>query len=283
MKGFIKIISVCITVVMLLCGCKSNSASKNRTIAVSIAPQAAFVKAVCGDKFEVITMIPPSASPETYEPTAAEFAAFGDAEVYFTVGVSAENNSILPNVSEKTQVVNLEKSVAEKYEDIKLGESRDPHIWLSPKRAAVMVEEIAEKLCEIDSQNADFYKNNAQSYIEKLEKIDGDIRESLKDVKNKKIIVYHPAFGYFCNDYGLEMYALEEEGKEATAKRLAEMVDLAKKENIKVIFYQAENSGRQAKTFAEEIGGKAVMLEPLSEDYTANLEKTAQIIKKEME
>lgn len=281
MKVYSKIISVCLLFSLLLCGCGGKT-EKKRTVAVTIAPQAAFVKAVCGDKLEVVTMVPAGASPETYEPTASELAGFSDAEIYFTVGVPSEEISILPNVSGGTKVVHLEQSVAEKYDDIKIGESRDPHIWLSPKRAVVMVEVIAEKLSELDSQNADFYNANAKSYIEKLQKLDADIAQTLEGVANKKIIVYHPAFGYFCDDYGIEMYALEDEGKEATAKRLAEMVDVAKKDDIKVIFYQAENSGRQAKAFAEEIGGAAVMLEPLSEDYIANLEKMAETVKEEM-
>jgi len=91
-------------------------------------------------------------------------------------------------------------------------------------------------------------------------------------------MVFHPAFGYFASDYELEMYSLEEEGKEATAKRLEELIDLARRENIKAIFYQSEVDASQSKAFAEEIGGKAIMLEPLAEDYIKNLEKMARLI-----
>ena len=74
------------------------------------------------------------------------------------------------------------------------------------------------------------------------------------------------------------MYALEQDGKEATAKRLAELTDFAKQKNIKTIFYSAENSGRQTTAFAEEIGGKAVPLNPLAEDYIENFKKMAEAI-----
>ena len=92
----------------------------------------------------------------------------------------------------------------------------------------------------------------------------------------------HPAFGYFADDYSLTQYALEEHGKEADAKHMTEIIDLAKKEDIKVIFYQAEISGRQAAAFAEEIGGTAVCLEPLAADYTENLRKMAKTLAEAM-
>ena len=90
-------------------------------------------------------------------------------------------------------------------------------------------------------------------------------------MKNRKFIVFHPAFGYLADDYHMTMYALEEEGKESTPQHLKEMIDLAKKENIKAIFYQAEISSQQAQSFAEEIGGNTIQLAPLAPNYIENL------------
>ena len=94
----------------------------------------------------------------------------------------------------------------------------------------------------------------------------------------REFLVYHPAFGYLAAEYGLTMYALESEGSEATAPEMAAMVDLARERNIRVIFYQAETDSRQAEAFATEIGGRAVMLSPLAEDYVENLEIMAEAI-----
>ena len=120
---------------------------------------------------------------------------------------------------------------------------------------------------------------NANEYIKELKNLDSYIITALAGSKNRKFIAFHPAFGYFAEDYSLTMYALEEHGKETTAKRLAEMADLAKRENIKSIFYQAEASKKQALAFAEEIDGRAVMLEPLSPDYVANLKAMTDSLK----
>lgn len=273
-----------IFILILLCGCATTDRNKTRkdVIAVSIVPQATFVKKVCGDKFDVITMIPPGASAETYEPTMKQMAEFEDSRIYFTIGVPSEENSILPSVKSNTKTVSLHTEAEKLYPEISINNERDPHIWLSPKRVIVMIDTIAEELAALSPENRDFFFKNAKDYKNELSGLEKEINDTLKDVKNRKFIAYHPAFGYFAEDFSLTMYALEEHGKEADAKRLSEISDLARKEKITTVFYQAEASGRQAEAFAEEIGGKAVCLDPLSADYTENLKKMAFAIKEAM-
>ena len=216
-------------------------------IAVSIVPEATFVSAVCGDLAEVVTLIPPGYSPENYEPTPEIMANLEDTELYFTIGVPAEESGILPNVGENVKIVALADEVASVYPDLTLENGgRDPHIWLSPKRAKVMVGAIARELCSLDPDNADIYNTNAEAYQKQLDDLDAKLKDALDGVENRKFIVYHPAFGYLADDYGLTMYALEEEGKEATAEHLQEMIDFAKTEEIKAIFYQSEIDSRQS-------------------------------------
>ena len=146
-----------------------------------------------------------------------------------------------------------------------------------------MVETIAKEMSELDPDNKGTYEQNAADYIVKLDEVDQEIKDALKGVESKNFIVYHPAFGYIADDYGLKMYSLEEEGKEATAQHLQDMIDLAKKENIKVIFYQEEIDSSQSEAFAEEIGGKTIQLSPLAADYIDNLKNMAQTMGEAMQ
>lgn len=269
---------------LLIAGCNKstkiseseNSTTKKPIIAVSIIPEQTFVKAVCGDLAEVVTMIPPGNSPENYEPKPSEMERFSKASLYFSIGVPTEEANILPNVG-NIKVISLAEKVATVYPNrtFQSGE-RDPHIWISPKRVKVMIDTIADEMSKLDPDNADTYKENAKAYITQLDDLDEQIISALEGVQSKKFIVYHPAFGYLADDYDLTMYALEDEGKEATAGHLQEMIDLAKAENIKVIFYQEEIDSRQAKAFSEEIGGKTIQLAPLSADYINNLKNMAE-------
>ncbi|QSX05857.1 zinc ABC transporter substrate-binding protein [Sedimentibacter sp. zth1] len=274
---------------IVITGCSNTSSyTENEnienkiTVAVSLVPEKTFVEKICKDKVNIITIIPPGASPENYEPTPQQKAEFEDATIYFTIGVQTESNNILSNVSDKTRVISLEDKVSNVYNDLKIGEERDPHIWMSPKRAIVMVNAIAEEIGKIDSKNKSFYDENALKYIQELEKLDKNISETLKNIKNRKFIVFHPAFNYLADDYNMDMYSLEEEGKEATPQHLQKMIDFAKKENIKVIFYQAEIDSSQSEAFAEEINGKTMMLEPLSPNYIENLESMANTMAEAM-
>ena len=274
-----------IFLLFLLVGCNTSEKdtdNRKKTVAVSIAPQSTFVSKVCGDKFQVVTAIPTGASPETYEPNLQEIKSISDAEIYFSIGVPAEENLISPIISNKTKTVALHEKAAEIYPDRLENDARDPHIWLSPKRVIVMIETIAETFKEIDPENREFYTQNAKTYIEELTDLDKFITSSLKNLRTNKFISFHSAFGYFADDYSLSQYALEEHGKEATPKRFAQMADLAKKEDIKTVFYQAESSKKQVLSFAEEIGGEAVMLEPLSPNYTENLKAMTNSLLKAM-
>jgi zinc transport system substrate-binding protein len=155
---------------------------------------------------------------------------------------------------------------------------RDPHLWLSPKRAKVMVKVIAEELETADPKNQATYMKKAAAYLKKLDQLDQRIKQKLTSLTHKTFIVYHPAFGYFADDYGLKMVALEESGKEGSAKNFQELTELAKRENIKVVFYQKEFDNKQAKALAAEIGGRVEELAPLAPDYIENLDKMAKIL-----
>jgi zinc transport system substrate-binding protein len=276
-------LSLMIALVLLLtAGCGKQPPAEGRgekiVVAVTILPQKAFVEAVCGDLAEVIVIVPPGNSPGNYEPTPQEMESFSRASVYFTIGVPTEKANILPK-AENMEIVDLPALVSKEYSDRELSPGeRDPHMWLSPKRAKVMVEAIEETMAALDSENAQTYRENAEAFLKELDRVDTKIKETFDAVQNKTFIVFHPSYGYFADDYGLEMVALEQDGKEATPQHLQDMIDFAKAENIKVIFSQAEIDSKQPDAFAEEIGGEKVMLDPLSEDYIANLERMAEAI-----
>lgn len=248
-------------------------------ISVTIAPEKEFVESVCGSLAEVNVIVPPGADPESFDPSIDDVKAFSDADIYFTIGMPSEENSILPMVGKDTQIIHLEDAVNEKIPDIYIGSERDPHIWLSCDRAVYMTEAIRDTLIAFDPENSGIYTQNATNYIEELNKAKSYATEMLSSLSDRDIIVFHPAFGYFADEHNLTMHALEDEGKEATAKELAALIDYARENGIKTIFYQEESGGAQAKAFAKEIDGQAVMLSPLSENYIENYRLIAEKIK----
>jgi zinc transport system substrate-binding protein len=141
-----------------------------------------------------------------------------------------------------------------------------------------MVADHRGTLASLDPANADTYAANAQAYIAQLTELDSYMTETFDGMAKKEFVVFHPAYGYLAEDYGLTMYALQNDGKEATAQAFAELVDLAKADGINTIFSQAEIDSEQPDAFAEEIGGQKVMLAPLAEDYIPNMRAMADAI-----
>lgn len=282
--------------ILALVSCTSkDSESDKLTIAVSIAPQEAFVKAVAGDLVDVVTLIPAGASPTNYQPSPKEMTKFQNAQIYFTIGVPSEVSNILPNVAQNNKeikIVYLDDVVASSYParyfsaeaDHEEGavneedgdhdhehEGRDPHIWLSPKRVIVMINEIEKQFIELDPSNKETYSSNAASFISELEDLDKNLSATISKLENKTFVIMHPSLGYFADDYGLEMIALEQNGKESTASHLQDVIDFSRENNIKVVFYQTEFDSSQAKTLASEINGEVLAIDTLSSDYMNNM------------
>ncbi len=255
------------------------------TVAVSIVPQKTFVEAVAKDLADVVVMIPPGYSPVNHQPSPGEMEKFGRASLYFTIGVPAEEANILPKARElnnRLKIVPLADIVGATYPHRYFDQEkkeRDPHIWLSPKRVKLIVDVVADELGILSPENRETFEKNARDYINELDALDREIGDALKDMKQKAFIVYHPAFGYFAEDYGLEMIAVEQEGKEATARDLQRIIDIAREKGIKAVFYQAEIDSAQSRTLAEEIGGTTEQVAPLAPDYIDNLRKIANTFK----
>ena len=190
-----KIALVLSLVLIFLTGCSKAEKTDRLTVAVSIAPEKTFAEKVCGDKAEIITMIPAGASAEKYEMSPKEIATFNDSDIYFSIGVPAEKEGILPHINKNTILIDLTAPVADAYPDLKIGSERDPHIWLSPRRAVIMVKEIARQMAALDPKNADFYKNNAKSYINELKDLDLEIENKFKDKRRKTFFISHPSYG----------------------------------------------------------------------------------------
>src|SRR3712207_5104305 len=116
---------------------KNNNTSDKLTVAVSIIPEETFVKSIAGDLVNVVTMIPPGQSPETFEPTPDLLERFSKSKLYFTMSVPAEVNSILPKTKDfnsNVKIIDLASEVRKTYKDREFSPgSRYPHIWLSPK------------------------------------------------------------------------------------------------------------------------------------------------------
>ncbi|MBU7024316.1 MAG: zinc ABC transporter substrate-binding protein, partial [Theionarchaea archaeon] len=249
-------------VLILSAGCLSSPQPSGKIgVIVSILPQAEFAEKIGGDRVDVTVMIPPGASPHSYEPAPSQLAQVSKAALYCEVGSGIEFELAwmdrITSMNKDMVIIDCSKGIELISGDPDREDQggTDPHIWLSPRNAATMVENIYQGLVEVDPDSTDYYTENEERYLQELETLDREIRESLPESLTT-IMVYHPSWGYFCREYGLEQIPIEREGKEPTPQDIVHLIDLARKEHITVIFVSPQVNAQPAEVIAREIGGK---------------------------
>jgi len=268
--------------------------AENSTIRVftSILPQKYFVEKIAGDLVEVEVLVGPGMSPHTFEPLPQQMSRLSRAAVFFMIGIPFEQALIqrLAAVCPDLKFVDTGKNVArrsmnEQESDHQHSEdcvhevgAPDPHIWLDPAHAVTIAAAIASGLIEIMPDKAARLEEGLQKLTAELTAVDEELAVSLKPLKGQTILVFHPAFGYFAARYGLKQQSVEIEGKEPGPRQLAELIRQCRQLGIRVVFVQKQFPVAAAETIARSINGAVVSIDPLAEDYIANLNRLGEAI-----
>jgi len=277
-----------IPILIFFSGCIQNQTKdKKNQITVSILPQKFFVEKIAGDKFKINVMLPPGANPATYEPTPRQMKNLSNSALYYRIGYIEFEKAWMRNIqsnNKELKVVDLSKGV-----NLIQGEDNwhvdhlhkggtDPHIWMSPKSVKIQIKNIFNNLAKHDPGNKEYYRNNYQIFLAEIKELDERIENSLKNIKSRKFMIFHPALTYFARDYDLVQIPIEIEGKNPTPGHLIKIIDIAKKENIKLIFIQQQFDVENARTIAREINGEVIQIDPLAHDWLNNMIHITKIL-----
>lgn len=263
-----------IAVFMTACGPKEDKSSPKIKAVVTIITYVDFVKKIGGDKIEVECMIPPAANAHSFEPQPGKLVEFSKADFYFRVGDAFELENIWTG---KIGEYNKNIRIVDCSQGIPIRE-HDPHIWLSPSNAKIITRYIFDALSSAYPEDKNYFEANLNNFISQLDSIDALNRNKLAGLRSKKFMVYHSAWNYFADHYGLEEIAIEREGKSPNVRDLAELVKSAKEAGIKVIFTEVQFDPSPAKTIADEIGAATDSVNSLPEDFLKNLSEVVEKI-----
>jgi zinc transport system substrate-binding protein len=252
-----------------LSGNVSGNASGPIRVATTIAPLGDFVRAVGGDKVAVTVVVPPGAEPHTFEPTPSLMVDLARADLYVMNGAGLEFwMDRLLQANKRMVVVDSSQGAA------LLQESKgaiDPHIWLSPRNAAVQVNNICSGLINVDPQNEDYYTKNRDEYLGELKALDGELNKTFAGKRGMIFIVQHPAWSYFARDYDLRQVSLMQGEKEPGPRYLGEVIELARKNNITTIFVEPQFNPKSAEVIGREMDARIAALDDLAGDYLENM------------
>lgn len=281
-------LAISLSLLWILC---AGSAHAARTIvAVSIPPQAYFAERIGGDLIETQVLLPPGASPVTYEPSPRQIVAISKAALYLKVGhpdFVLETRHLKGLLTPKTRVLDMSVGVdflkLEAHDDGHGHGESDPHLWLSPKIVREFAPRIAEALKKLLPAQTAKIEQNLQVFLQEIAALDQEIIQSLDRFRGREFVVYHPAWGYFARDYGLVQRAVETGGKDPGPAHLVHMTDELRTAGCKVIFVQSGFSDKGPQVIAREIGARVEVLDPLAREWGANLRRVTGLLVEALE
>lgn len=260
--------------------CKSSVNSRGEKIetAVTILPYAGIVKEIGGEKVNVTVLVPPQSACETYEPSPIDIAKTTNSEIYFAVGAGyAFEKNLLKTIKE-----NYKSLAVVDCSEGSIIKENNPHLWLSIEGVKKIAGLVCSSLIKARPGLEQYFTLNKEKFFTRADSINSIIENNLKQIKNRKIMVFHPSWLYFAVQYNLEQIAVEREGKEPTARDLRNIVNTGKKFNIKTLFLEPNTAEESAEALKEELKAGAVLLNPMEEDVLENLLFVSQKIKESL-
>jgi len=275
-------------IILLMLSCSNGGNQKdNNIITVSILPQKYFIDVISGNRFTVNVMVPPGASPASYEPSPKQMKELSRSKLYFRIGhigfekawiksLAKQNPDLkLIDQSKGTELIYAEEH---RHGDHVHKAGEDPHIWLSPKEVKVQLKNVYEALSNEYPIHKTEFETNYKSLQSRIDSLHFEIESKLKGCENRNFIIFHPALSYFARDYNLIQTPIEVEGKEPNPAEVKKIIDLARKENIKVVFIQKEFDIENAQSLANEINAKVIQINPLEYNWYKNMLKISETL-----
>lgn len=283
MKRLIPILTI------FICFACGNTAQKSEKaiLTVTIEPLRYFTEAIAGKNYQVVSMVPKGSSPESYDPTPQQLVNLSKSQAYFRIGhigfeqawmKKLEANCPDMKVYDTSKGIDLIRDKGHWHGDHFHEGGVEPHIWNSTQNALIIVDNIYQALCELDTTHQADYKYRLDSLKQSIQQTDAETRRLLENA-DSTFLIYHPALSYFARDYGLKQISIEEGGKEPSPAQLKKLIETCRNENVHTIFVQQEFDQRNAQLIAHELGIDIVSINPLSYDWTEEMLRTAKGLK----
>lgn len=293
------------------------AAESDGTICVSIPPLKSLVAAIVEEDFPIVVLVPPGASPETFEPTPKQLVAVRRAQWLFQIGLIDFETALVKRLADPDRVVDLARSpgiewiegscsharhaeggpateTAETTEAVDAAGSHehtnacenahpghvhgiDPHLWSSPRMLQRMAATIYETIHAAYPDSLRYTRNHERLQAA-LAALDRRTADRIAASGLRTIFVYHPALTYYARDYGLRQIAIEAEGKEPSARHLARLIRQAREEGIRRILYQKQFPKSSVEAIAADIGAETAPFDPLAEDAIANIDAITELV-----
>jgi ABC-type Zn uptake system ZnuABC Zn-binding protein ZnuA len=294
-------LSAVLLVVLAVSVARLDLGTDRPTVAVTIFPAYDLTRTVAGDDVQVELVLPPGASPHTFEPAPADIGRLAHARVVYAIGHDLDAWATPLAEATGSEIITLDAGIVlreshehedehaheheeEHAEELHHGEI-DPHYWLDARNGVKMVDTITADLSVRFPAFAPAFAERANALKAELVETDREVRALLANRANKRIVTFHDAWYYFADAYGLEIAGTFEpsSGREPTPAFLAELQRTLARARVKTIFAEVQSSTAGIDSFArdnnidiavfDDIGGTST-----TASYSALLLSNARII-----
>lgn len=251
-------------------GCtQRNGTAGKPQVAATIFPLYDISRNVTGDKMNVELILPPGASPHTFEVTPQRVRNLQGTKIIFKIGHGLDDwTDRLSAFLSGAQIITVDKGIHFIYEDEADHPGHggvNPHYWLSVQDAQIIANNIADNMIAIDSGNANVYRQNLKEYVAKLQELESQIAQRLQPYKGAKIITFHDSWAYYANEFDLQVAATIEPfpGRQPTPRYLADLQNIITAHNIHTLFIEPQLSSESVESFVHDLGVRLYILDPL--------------------
>lgn len=262
-----------LTPALLMGGCNQNNEkstinSNKLSIVTTIFPFYDFAKNVAGDKADVRLLLSPGSEPHSYEPSPSDIVAIENCDLFVYNGGESDEwvKNVLSSIqNKKVKILCMMDCITPIYErnpDHSLGDEYDEHIWNSVRNCKMLVKALCTNLQKIDADNYNYYSDNENKYIKKLNALDNKFEQIVKNGK-RNVVVYGDRFPflYFVTDYKLN-YECAFPGcsseTEPSISTVTHLINFVRDKKIPVVFYLDFSNGKTANLIAEDTGAKTL-------------------------
>lgn len=298
-------------------GCANNTESSKDdrpVFAVAVEPHAFLLDRIGGEQIRSVVLVPPGKEPEYYQATPQKIASLTRAKVLFLTGMPFEENLVpkLRSLAKDLEFVDLRQGIelrllelhshgSDEASSLESSASRstghvhhagcshdglDPHIWFAPGILKIQAQTVFDALVASDPDSKEIYRANFDRLLEEIETTRQTLVEKLEKQKGRTVYVFHPSYGYFCDEFGLHQRAIEYEGKTPKSQQItalttefrSQTLDKNGQKKNAIIFVQPEFNQSPARAIAEATGGKTVVHSSLERNVLQSMLEFADLL-----
>ena len=273
-------------IIVLLAACQPKQKQKDdrHMVSVTILPQKYFVDQIAGNLLQVNVLVPPGSSYHNYEILPSQMKDLAKSQAWLQVGLLTFEHALkdkMADINKNLSIVNCSEGIIpiagseceEEGHDHEHAhhEAYDPHTWLAPAESKIIAQNTLKALKVGFPEHAADFDTNYTMFITRIDSLATEIEQRLASLKNRNILIFHPALAYYARQFGMEQIALELDGKDPSPRHMKNIVDLAHEQNIHVIFIQKEFDSAFALQLSREIDGEVVIIDPLDYNWEKQL------------